>query len=74
MPYYEYECNECGKDRRITKLFKQSEVRPEEIDCSCGNKAKYVISGKIGTHFPQGRTKGGYFRPDIGGRRYQKFY
>lgn len=73
MPVYEFRCKdeEC---RKISEFECKFNVRPEEIDCSCGNKAKYVISGKIGTHFPQGRTKGGYFRPDIGGRRYQKFY
>ena len=72
MPNYEFWCKDC-EGIEVLKGIKH-EDRPKSIKCKCGKKMKPAISGDIGDMFPQGRCKGGYFRPHDGGRRYQKFF
>ena len=68
---YDYECIKC---RKVTEHSCKLADKPASIECDCKGTAWPVILTTVPASFPQGRSKGGYMRPDIGGRRHQKFF
>jgi|GEM_PF-5494526 len=68
---YEFYCRACKKTFEHECKMKD---KPAELRCpSCDGIANPAMS-LVGSHFPQGRCKGGYFVPVQNGRRYQKFF
>ena len=69
---YDYECIRC---RKVMEHECKLADKPTSIECpDCKGTAWPVILTTVANTFPQGRSKGGYMRPAIGGRKYQKFF
>jgi putative FmdB family regulatory protein len=68
---YEFYCKKCKTTFEHECKMKD---KPKELRCpSCDGIAEPAMS-LVGSHFPQGRCKGGYHVPECGGRAVKKFY
>jgi len=60
---YDYECIKC---RKVTEHECKLADKPKSLECpECKGTAWPVILTTVSNHFPQGRCKGGYFRPNF---------